>query len=394
MGRPILISGGHVLMPDGAFVDAAVVVERGRIAAVGPAPADFAGEAVDVAGAWVVPGLIETHVHGALEHDVMDASAAAIAAIARHLAGHGVTAWLPTTVACPGPTLDAILAAVEAARCDEGAGARVLGAHLESNFLATKYKGAQPEAWLRAPADVELREVIARHREAIRVVTLAPELSGALDLVRDLVTWGIVVAVGHSDATYDQVLAAVDAGARRVTHLCNAQRPFHHREPGVVGAGLVCDALWTEIIADLVHVHPAGLQIARRCKGAGRLMLVSDALRGSGLPPGTYELGGQATVLDGRVARLADGTIAGSTITLDRAVANMVAVGGATAAEAFGMASAAPAGSLGLDDRGAIAPGRRADLAVFGPDFTCRATMIGGAWVHGAWAAAGLEAGR
>ncbi len=383
MGRPILITGGRALMPDGSFVDAAIVVDRGRIAAIGPAPADFEGDIADVAGAMVVPGLIETHVHGALEHDVMDASAAAIGAIASHLAAHGVTAWLPTTVACPGSALDRILATVDAARVDEGDGARVLGAHLESNFLAAKYKGAQPEAWLRAPADTELREVIERHRAAIRVVTLAPELPGALDLVRDLVAWGIVVAVGHSDATYDQVLAAVDAGARRVTHLCNAQRPFHHREPGVVGAGLVCDALWTEIIADLVHVHPAGLQIARRCKGAERLMLVSDALRGSGLPPGTYELGGQATVLDGRVAKLADGTIAGSTITLDRAVANMVAAGGATPGEAFTMASAAPAASLGLDDRGAISPGRRADLAVFDAAFVCLGTLIGGEWVHG-----------
>ena len=391
MRRPILIAGGQVLLPDRRFADAAVVVDQGHIAHTGPVPAGFDGEIVDVGGGLVVPGLIETHVHGALAHDVMDATAAALAAIGRHLAGHGVTSWLPTTVACPGPTLDRILQAVEAAMDGAEGGARVLGAHLESNFLAAKYKGAQPAEWLREPADAELRAVIAARRTAIRVVTLAPELPGALDLVRELVAMGVVVSIGHSDATYDQALAAVEAGARRVTHLCNAQRPFHHREPGVVGAGLVCDALWSEIIPDLVHVHPAGLQIARRCKGADKLVLVSDAVRGSGLPPGRYELGGQVTLLDGESSRLADGTIAGGVIALDRAVANMVAAGGASPAEAFWMASAAPAASLGLTDRGELAPGRLADLAVFGPDFTCRGTMIGGAWVHGAWAPAPTE---
>ena len=394
MARPILIAGGQVLAPDGSFVDAAIVVDRGRIAAMGPRPGGFDGDVVDVGGARVAPGLIETHVHGALEHDVMDATPAALAAISGYLARFGVTAWLPTTVACAAPALDAILAAVDAARGDAGPGARILGAHLESNFLAPKYKGAQPPEWLRAPDDAALRAVIAKHRCAVKVVTMAPELPGALDLVRELVGLGIVVSVGHTDATYDEVLAAFDAGARRVTHLCNAQRGFHHREPGVVGAGLVCDGLWTEIIPDLVHVHPAGLQIARRCKGADRLVLVSDAVRGSGLPPGRYELGGQVTVLDGESSRLADGTIAGGVTTLDRAVANMVAHGGATPAEAFRMASAAPAASLGLADRGAIAVGRRADLAAFDDAFRCLGTMIAGAWVHGAWAAAPSEAGR
>jgi N-acetylglucosamine-6-phosphate deacetylase len=213
-------------------------------------------------------------------------------------------------------------------------------------------------------------------------VTLAPELPGAEALIRQLVVWGITVSVGHTDATYDQVLAGVAAGATRVTHLCNAMRPFHHREPGTLGAALVTDALTAEVIVDLVHVHPAGVQIAYRCKGADGLMLVSDALRGAGLPPGTYELGGHPTTLDGSVARLQDGTIAGSVITLEKAIANAHRAAGIPLEEAVHMATAVPARMLGLGDRGAIAPGRRADLTLLDDDFNCRSTMIEGAWVH------------
>lgn len=377
-----LITGGRVVTPDG-ILDAHVCVTDGRIAAVGPDLTPPSGHRVlDARGAWIVPGLIDTHLHGGLEADTMDADVASLRAISVHLAAHGVTGWLPTTVACGAPQLDRILATVREAKDAGTGGAAVLGAHLESNFLAPKYKGAQPSEHLRAADDAELLAVIARHRDVVRVVTLAPELPGAEALIRQLVGWGITVSIGHTDATYDQVLAGVAAGATRVTHLCNAMRPFHHREPGVVGAALVTDVLTTEVIVDLVHVHPAGVQMAYRCKGARGLMLVSDALRGSGLPPGTHELGGQATHLDGTVARLLDGTIAGSVITLERALGNAVNAAGIPLRDAVGMASAVPASSLGLSDRGAIAPGLLADLALLDQDFRCLGTMVHGEWVY------------
>lgn len=377
-----LITGGRVVTPDG-ILDADVLVEDGRIAGVGPNLRPPPGaRRWDARGNWVVSGLIDTHLHGGLEFDTMDADVAGLRAISAHLATHGVTGWLPTTVACGAEQLDAILKTIQQAR-DEGAvGARVLGAHLESNFLAPRYKGAQPSEHLRGTDDAELLEVISRHREVVRIVTLAPELPGADALIRRLVGWGITVSIGHSDATYNQVLAAVAAGATRVTHLCNAMRPFHHREPGVVGAALVTDALSAEVIVDLVHVHPAGVQMAYRCKGARGLLLVSDALRGSGLAPGTYELGGHATHLDGHVARLEDGTIAGSTITLEQAIANAVESAGIPLPDAVTMASGAPAASLGLSDRGAIVPGLLADLALLDARYACRATMVGGDWVY------------
>ena len=384
MPRRLILAGAAVCLPREVATGLEVVVEGGLIADVRPAGTGSAqGERLDLTGLTLVPGLIDGHIHGGLAHDVMDASVEGLGAIAGHLATHGVTGWLATTLACPAEQLDAVLTAVASAMAAPPAGATLLGAHLESNFLAAKYKGAQPEAALASPDDEALRAVLDKHRAVIRVVTLAPELPGALALIAWLRARGIAVSVGHSDATYAQVEAAVAAGATRVTHLCNAQRGFHHREPGVLGAGLAIDALATEVIADLEHVHPAGLRIAYRCKGPRKLMLVSDALRGAGMPAGQYELGGRATTLDGRVARLADGTIAGSVITLERAIANLVSRAGVPLADAVAMASLAPALDLGLADRGAIAPGLRADLALLDDAWECRGAMIGGNWAFG-----------
>jgi N-acetylglucosamine-6-phosphate deacetylase len=382
MAGSTLITGGRVCTPYEILDGTDVRIENGRITAVGVGLSADGAERVDARGLLVMPGFIDTHLHGGLESDTMDADVASFRAISAHLASHGVTGWLPTTVACGAEELDRILDAVTRAR-DEGTdGAQILGAHLESNFLAPKYKGAQPPEHLLPADDPALLAVIEKHRDVIRVVTLAPELPGADALIRRLVGWGITVSVGHTDATYDQVLAGVAAGATRVTHLCNAQRPFHHREPGVVGAALVTDELTAEVIVDLVHVHPAGVQMAYRCKGPRGLMLVSDALRGAGLPPGNYELGGHVTRLDGTVARLEDGTIAGSVITLEKAVRNAFEAADIPLVDAVAMASEVPAESLGLADRGAIAPGLRADLALLDDQFVVRATMVDGKWVY------------
>jgi N-acetylglucosamine-6-phosphate deacetylase len=384
MAQPIVLMGGRVCTPEGILNGAAVTVRDGLITAVG-APED--GRRLDVGGALIAPGLIDTHLHGGLEFDTMDASPDALRAISRHLAGHGVTSWVPTTVACGADHLDRILTVVGRLVGGDTGGAEILGAHLESNFISPKYKGAQPPEHLLPTDDAAILEVLERHRETIRIFTIAPELPGALELITQLTHWGVVVSIGHTDATYDQVRAGIAAGARRVTHLCNAQRGFHHREPGVVGAALVSDEVTAELIADLVHVHPAGIQVAYRCKGAQGLALVSDAVRGTGLPPGIYDLGGQEIHLDAQSSRLADGTIAGGVVTLERAVGIAVKEAGVPWHEAIAMASAVPARSLRIADRGAIAPGLKADLAIFTDDMTCRATMKNGAWVYGEFAA-------
>ncbi len=375
------LANGRLLGPDGLQDNPGLLIEDGRIVAF-TSDAPSGAEHLDAGGLIISPGFIDTHIHGGREADTMDGTPESLREISRHLAEHGVTSWLPTTVACAPEALDRILAAVETVRREGSGGAAVLGAHLESNFLAPKYKGAQPPEYLRPIGDPELTAVLDKHSRTIRLMTLAPELAGAHGFIQQLVSKGITVSVGHTDATYDQVIGAVEAGSSRVTHLCNAQRGFHHREPGVLGAGLACDRLYTEIIADLEHVHPAGLTIAYKCKGAERLMLVSDAVRGSGLVPGRYELGGHPTVIDGKVARLEDGTIAGSVITLERAVRNMVEAAGVPLDAALRMASEAPARSLGLDQKGRIAPGLDSDLVLLTDTLDVRATVVMGQVVH------------
>lgn len=373
----LFIENGRLLGPDGFEENRGLVIRDGRIAALaGSCPAG--AERLDATDLLVAPGFIDTHIHGARQSDTMDGTPEALREISGHLAEHGVTGWLPTTVACAPEALDRILGAIEAVRQEGSGGAAVLGAHLESNFLSHRYKGAQPPEHLRPIGDPDLSAVLAKHAGTIRLVTLAPELEGADAFVRTLVAQGVVVSVGHTDATYDQVLGAVAAGSSRVTHLCNAQRGFHHREPGTLGAGLACDRLYAEIIADLEHVHPAGLTIAYRCKGAERLVLVSDAVRGAGLSPGRYELGGHPTIIDGKVARLEDGTIAGSVITMERAARNMVEAAGVPPEAALRMASEAPARSLGLTSKGRLAPGLDADLVLLTDRFDVVATLVAG----------------
>jgi N-acetylglucosamine-6-phosphate deacetylase len=376
--NPTLLTHGKVVTPAG-ILEADLLMADGRIAAIGKDLVAPAGtQTIDAGGNWVLPGFIDTHVHGGLDADTMHATLEAFDTLSRHLARHGVTSWVPTLFACTAEQLEDVLIAIHAAMRAPLGGADILGAHLESSFIAPKFKGAQPPEALRPVTDPALRDVIRRHAEVIRIVTLAPELEGASELIDELVGLGIRVSIGHTDATYDQAVTAGAAGATRVTHLCNAMRPFHHREPGTLGAALVQDGLDAELIADLVHVHPAGIQVAYRCKGADRLMLVSDALMGTGLPPGIHTLGGREIHIGQDVAKLPDGTIAGSIITLDRALRNVVEAAGIPLVEAARMASATPARSMGLADRGTLAVGMRADVTFLDAEFRCQGTFVAG----------------
>lgn len=380
--NPILMTQGTLVTPTG-LLDADLLIEDGRITAIGDALTPPPGaQVVSAKGRWVLPGFIDTHVHGGLGADTMHGTLEALDTLSHHLARHGVTGWLPTLFACTAEELEEVMMAVQSGMRALHDGAQILGTHLESGFISPKYKGAQPPEALRPVSDPSLRDVIHRYADAIRIVTLAPELANASELMAELRGLGIRVSIGHTDATYDEALAGVRAGATRVTHLCNAMRPFHHREPGAVGAALVEDALDIEIIADLVHVHPAGLKIAYRCKGPDRLMLVSDALMGTGLEPGTYTLAGRELVIGEDVARLPDGTIAGSVITLERALRNMVEVVGVPLEDAARMAATTPARSLGLTDRGSLEVGKRADLAILDAEYRCVATWVGGVQVY------------
>jgi len=357
-----------------------VLVVNGRIAEVARRVETRQGaEVVGLEGAILAPGLIDLHVHGGNGVDTMDGEAGAIAGLSAFVAAHGVTGFLPTTVTAPLPEIERALKAVRRAVDGELPGAQVLGVHLEGPFFNRRRAGAQPLNWCVDPARDALQRLLATGEGLIRMMSLAPELPGALAAIETLTQHGIVASVGHTDATYAQAQAAFAAGARHVTHLFNAMSPLHHREPGVVGAALTTDGVMVQLIADGLHLHPATLAVVVRCKGVDEVLLITDAIAGAGLPDGEYTMGRQRVIVRNGEARTPAGNLAGSTLTLERAVANMVRLVGVPLSSSLQMASLNPARVLGLAQRkGRLAPGYDADLVCLDADFNVRLTVVGG----------------
>jgi N-acetylglucosamine-6-phosphate deacetylase len=392
--RPSILTGAELVLPD-RVEQATLVVRDGRIdeIVVGPRGVGDDEVRVDVAGRLIVPGFVDVHIHGVDGVDVLD-GAGAVATVARRLPRYGVTAFCPTSVACEPTTLDRFLSDVAQWRRAQEAGARVLGAHLESNFLNPEWAGAQPVPCLRdvsgersaagagsAGVPFSGRDVIAvieRHRADIAVVTMAPEVPGGAELVRALVALGIRVSVGHSGATFDQATAAFAAGARHATHLFNRMSGLSAREPGVAGAALADDRVAVEVICDGRHVHPSVVRVVVAAKGVDRVMAITDATAGAGLPRGsTAHLGGRTITVED-VARLEDGTWAGSVLTMDRAFAMLVTVCGLGMVDAARLCSTTPAAALGAVGLGVIAPGAVADFVVLDRNLNVVETWIAG----------------
>ena len=371
------LSGADVVLPDRVASGLTLVLEGDRIVDLTSGPRELSTQEtrVDLTGHLIVPGFIDVHVHGLLGVDVLDGPDA-VAAVARTLPQFGVTAFCPTSIACSDEMLGVFLSAVAAARATAEAGAaRVLPAHLESSFINPEYRGAQPLEWLRTYHQKSLFSA------DVGILTLAPEMPGGMELVRDAVAAGIRVSLGHSGATFEQALDAIGAGARHATHLFNRMSPMTHRDPGLVGAVLASDDIAAEIICDGVHVHPAVARVAIAAKGHSRVMAITDGTAGSGLAAGACaRLGGRTiTVSPTRdSARLADGTLAGSVATMDQVFANLVSRFGQSLVEAATLCATTPARELGLTGQGVIAPGSLADLAVLTPDLRVFKTWVGG----------------
>ena len=389
----IVLAGGDIVLPDRILTNASLVIDRGRIAAIETTRSLPSGASIiDVRDAFVVPGFIDVHVHGIEGHDTLDGGDA-IASIASRLPRYGVTAFCPTTVACGPAELQAVLDQVGRARMGRPHGsARVLPAHLESNFINPDYNGAQPRACLRLPNNdrgegqftgLDILATIESGRADIGIITIAPELPGTLDLVPALVRAGHRVSLGHSGADFEQAVAAIDAGARHATHLFNRMMPVTHRAPGLVGAVLSYDEVTAELICDGFHVHPAMCRVAIAAKGVHGVMAITDGTGGSGLPPGsTARLGGRPIRVSDQAAILDDGTLAGSTLTMDRAFRNIVTMFHASIAEAAIMCSTTPARAVGLTGFGVIAEGNAADIVVLDRAFRVAKTFIDGEEIY------------
>jgi N-acetylglucosamine-6-phosphate deacetylase len=389
----IVLSGGDVVLPDRVLSHASVLIDGSSIVDVTSSAAVPAGaRVVDAAGQLIVPGFVDVHVHGVEGHDTLDGGDA-VREIASRLPRYGVTAFCPTSVACAPGDLRAFCDQVRRARLvGVDGGARVLPAHLESNFINPEFRGAQPAACLRLPnsrseggefSGVDVMAVIAMARADVGIVTIAPELPGGIDMVRALVSAGHRVSLGHSGADYETAIAAIEAGARHATHLFNRMTPLTHRAPGLVGAVLSRHEVAAELICDGHHVHPAMCAVALAAKGVDRILAITDGTGGAGLPVGTTAtLGGRRITVRDVAAFLDDGTLAGSTLTMDRAFRNMVKMVGVSVVDAARLCATNAAQELGLDGVGAIAPGMNADLAVLDSEYRVSSTFVDGREIY------------
>jgi len=386
----IVLSGAGLVLADGIRSPSTVIIEGDRILDVvpGSTSAGPAAQHYDLSGYFVVPGFIDVHVHGVDGADVLYGTEDALAKIAAGLPKYGVTAFCPTTVACSAAMLERTLESVRRLKEQPGAGAQVIGAHLESNFINPDYKGAQPADYLYRPSSQEagpiLREIL-RSRQSVSIVTLAPELDGGLNLIRSLAETGIRVSLGHSGASFEIAEAAVDAGARHATHLFNRMPPLHHRDPGLAGAVLTRDEVAAEIVCDGVHVHSPMIQVAIAAKGPDRIMAITDGTAASGLGEGgVASLGGRRICVRDGGAYLDDGTLAGSVATMDLVFRFLVRHVGLSLSAASRLCSTTPAAALALHDRGVIVKGGVADLVVLDRELAVKQTYIGGRLAYSA----------
>ncbi len=375
----LLVVEGWLPAGSADFAIAELTVSQGRIAP--PGAALGASSTLNARNCFVLPGFVDVHIHGSAGHDMMDADPAGLQAIARFLAQHGVTSFLATTMTAPhDQTLAAVTTATPLVGQPTG-GARILGVHLEGPYISPKFPGAQPASAIRPPDLAEFAELTASG--VVRMITLAPEVPGADRLIQAAVQQGIVVVLGHTNATYEECLAAVELGISQATHTFNAMRGLHHRQPGTLGAVLSNDAITAQIIADNVHVHPAGLNILARCKGPEQILLITDAMCAAGLGPGEYDLGGQQVTVRDDQCRLADGTLAGSILTMDKALRNFMAAAGWDLAHIWPMTSQTPARTLGLAaEIGTLQPGARGDLVLLDEALEVVATIVDGEVVY------------
>lgn len=385
------IIAGTVYTPVEEIRNGVILVEGHRIAKVGPREQiriPQGATVIDYQDRTVVPGFIDIHIHGAVGYDLMEGTPEAVASVGKYLARHGTTSYAATTVAASlERTLNAAKGLGEIIRASNSAhvvpdkisGAQPACIHLEGPFLNVKRRGAHPASQIQKPST----ELLARFLDAadgtVRILTLAPELEGALTVLEFARSKGLKVGIGHSNATYEEAKSAIEAGATHAVHCFNAMRPFGHRDAGIIGAVLTDDRVSAELICDGIHVEPTAIRLLIRSKGIERLILVSDSLSGAGMPDGNYRLGNFTVHVAGGVCRTVEGNLAGSTIMLDAALRNLSAYTGLSYRQCLPSVTTNPARILGLEkQKGVIAPRADADLAVLDQQFYVTQTYVRG----------------
>jgi N-acetylglucosamine-6-phosphate deacetylase len=371
----LLLRDANIVVPGRTIEHAAILIENGYISSIDAGEAAGA-ETIDLGGTTILPGFIDVHIHGAVGVDVMDATPAALREIAGYLASQGVTGWLPTFVPASDDNYARAIDAI--AELENGGGARVLGVHYEGPFVNSAQCGALHTEYFKTysvPGDLEFLRVT---RDGARMITLAPEVSGGVELVKELNRRGWVISIGHTRADLKRLDDACESGARHMTHFMNAMAPLHHRAPGPIAWGLARDEVTFDVIADGIHLDRFMLQLLLKMKGARSISLISDAIAAAGKGDGDYNIWGETiSVKDGRTANKA-GSIAGSVINMLDAVRLMHSLG-VSYVDLAQMAATNPARLLGVDDVcGSIEVGKRADLVALDQDGNVKLTLIGG----------------
>lgn len=370
------IVNGSIILPNAILENCAIGFDEKiyGITSAEQIPAD--AEIIDAKGGYVAPGLVDVHIHGYLGEDTSDGKAEGIEKMANGIMKNGVTSWCPTTMTVSMDEINTALNTVRSLKEKSKAwdGAEILGVNLEGPFINPKKKGAQAETHIKAPD----AKFIIDNADIISVATMAPEMDGGCEAIAEIrEKSNVKVSVGHTDATFEEALAGIDAGATHITHLFNAQTPLHHRNPGVVGAALLRD-VYTELICDTFHVHKGLFELIAKIKG-DKLVLITDCTRAGGMPDGEYTLGGQKIIVNGIECLLEDGTIAGSVLKLNNAVKNVYNNTDMPLWTVVAAASLNPAKAIGVDDRkGSLEAGKDADIIITDRDFNIMKTIIGG----------------
>lgn len=385
------IIAGTIYTPAEEIHDGVILIEGHHISKVGPrdkVKIPSGATVIDNQDRTVVPGFIDVHIHGAVGYDLMEATPEAVAAVGKYLARHGTTSYAATTVAASMErTLNAARGLGEIIRTsnstrvgsDKISGAQPVSIHIEGPFLNVKKRGAHPASQIQKPSTELLAKILDAAGGTARILTLAPELEGALTVLEYAREKGLRIGIGHSNATYEEAKSAIEAGATHAVHCFNAMRPFMHRDAGIIGAVLTDDRVTAELICDGIHVEPTAIRLLVRSKGIEKLVLVSDSVSGAGMPDGNYRLGNFTVHVAGGVCRTVEGNLAGSTITLDAALRNLAAYTGLSYRQCLQCITTNAARILGLEEqKGIIAPRADADLAVLDQGFYVTQTYVRG----------------